>query len=194
MRRSLSTLVASCRSAPKKCGFQVQNRKIRIKVQRSLKLLLTVPADHGNRFSLGMHSGLWEFYVAKAEWGTKRVCLNCSVRFYDMLRDPILCPSCETPFDPTANLKTRRTRTATKAATVEKVAKKKEVVEEEEETEEEVAEAASEDGDSEAVVEEAETDDDDDEESESAIEDVSELGDDDVSDVIDVEGGDEETT
>ncbi len=134
--------------------------------------------------------------MAKAEWGTKRVCLNCSVRFYDMLRDPILCPACETPFDPTANLKTRRSRVATKAATADKVSKKAAVEEEEEEVEAEVEDA---DADAEEtpleddVVEDAETD--DDEESESAIEDVSELGDDDVSDVIDVEGEvDEETT
>ena len=39
--------------------------------------------------------------MAKAEWGTKRVCLSCSARFYDMMRDPIVCPECETVFDPT---------------------------------------------------------------------------------------------
>ena len=132
--------------------------------------------------------------MAKAEWGTKRVCLNCSVRFYDMLRDPILCPACETPFDPTANLKTRRTRTVAKAETAVK-ASKKEVDEDVEAEDEETVEAAI-DGDEEpdTGADDAETEDDDDEESESAIEDVSELGDDDVSDVIDVEGGDEETT
>lgn len=30
----------------------------------------------------------------KAARGTKRVCQACQVRFYDLLRDPIVCPSC----------------------------------------------------------------------------------------------------
>ena len=30
----------------------------------------------------------------KAARGTKRVCDACQVRFYDLLRDPIMCPSC----------------------------------------------------------------------------------------------------
>ncbi len=128
--------------------------------------------------------------MAKAEWGTKRVCLNCGARFYDMLRDPIICPSCETPFDPTANLKSRRGRTAAKAVEEKPV----EVVEEDEAEIEEadVVEAGIKKGDSAAVGDEAESGDDD-EESESAIEDVSELGDDDVTDVIDMEGEDETT-
>ena len=30
----------------------------------------------------------------KAARGTKRVCEGCQVRFYDLLRDPIVCPAC----------------------------------------------------------------------------------------------------
>jgi uncharacterized protein (TIGR02300 family) len=30
----------------------------------------------------------------KAMRGTKRVCAACGVRFYDLVRDPIVCPSC----------------------------------------------------------------------------------------------------
>ena len=30
----------------------------------------------------------------KAARGTKRVCDACQVRFYDLLRDPIVCPAC----------------------------------------------------------------------------------------------------
>jgi uncharacterized protein (TIGR02300 family) len=30
----------------------------------------------------------------KAARGTKRTCQACEVRFYDLLRDPIVCPSC----------------------------------------------------------------------------------------------------
>lgn len=32
--------------------------------------------------------------MAKAEWGTKRVCLNCGKPFYDLNKDPIKCPIC----------------------------------------------------------------------------------------------------
>ena len=31
---------------------------------------------------------------SKAARGTKRVCQACSVRFYDLARDPIVCPAC----------------------------------------------------------------------------------------------------
>jgi uncharacterized protein (TIGR02300 family) len=37
----------------------------------------------------------------KAERGTKRTCRNpeCGARFYDLNRDPILCPMCQTVFE-----------------------------------------------------------------------------------------------
>ena len=50
--------------------------------------------------------------MAKPEWGLKRTCLNCGVRFYDMQRDPIICPSCETIFDPMALVRPKRARAA----------------------------------------------------------------------------------
>jgi len=31
----------------------------------------------------------------KAERGTKRVCQSCSSKFYDLHRDPIVCPMCQ---------------------------------------------------------------------------------------------------
>ncbi len=60
--------------------------------------------------------------MAKPEWGAKRVCLSCGARFYDLQREPIVCPSCETPFDPEAQSKPRRARPAAKAAAVAAVA------------------------------------------------------------------------
>lgn len=36
--------------------------------------------------------------MAKADRGTKRQCLSCATKFYDLNRDPILCPSCGTQF------------------------------------------------------------------------------------------------
>jgi uncharacterized protein (TIGR02300 family) len=32
--------------------------------------------------------------ISKATRGTKRVCQSCEVRFYDLSRDPIVCPAC----------------------------------------------------------------------------------------------------
>ena len=59
---------------------------------------------------------LMEIDLAKPEWGLKRTCLNCGVRFYDMQRDPIICPSCETVFDPLALVRPKRARAAANRA------------------------------------------------------------------------------
>lgn len=37
--------------------------------------------------------------MGKPEWGAKRICPNCGVRFYDLRRDPVPCPSCGTAFE-----------------------------------------------------------------------------------------------
>jgi uncharacterized protein (TIGR02300 family) len=36
--------------------------------------------------------------VAKPELGTKRLCGNCGAKFYDLGKDPIVCPKCDTVF------------------------------------------------------------------------------------------------
>ena len=36
--------------------------------------------------------------MPKAEWGVKRTCPTCEARFYDLQRQPILCPECGTTF------------------------------------------------------------------------------------------------
>lgn len=36
--------------------------------------------------------------MAKPEWGAKRVCPSCAARFYDLMRDPVPCPSCGSVF------------------------------------------------------------------------------------------------
>jgi uncharacterized protein (TIGR02300 family) len=38
--------------------------------------------------------GTWT--VAKPELGTKRLCGNCGAKFYDLSKDPIVCPKCHT--------------------------------------------------------------------------------------------------
>jgi uncharacterized protein (TIGR02300 family) len=34
--------------------------------------------------------------MAKPELGTKRVCVSCSTRFYDLTKSPAVCPKCGT--------------------------------------------------------------------------------------------------
>jgi uncharacterized protein (TIGR02300 family) len=34
--------------------------------------------------------------VAKPDLGTKRLCGNCGAKFYDLNKDPIICPKCAT--------------------------------------------------------------------------------------------------
>ncbi len=36
--------------------------------------------------------------MPKDEWGVKRVCPHCAVRFYDLRHDPLTCPSCNSTF------------------------------------------------------------------------------------------------
>src|ERR1700730_16614495 len=132
----------------------------------------------------------WEQMVAKPEWGSKRICPSCGARYYDLLREPVICPKCAPPFDQKYAtrfvaepfLKSRRSRPA---PPVEKelepvgadeidaeVETEEAEATEEEETEEEEEEAVP--------LEEAE------EEDEELLEDASELGEDedDMAEVI----------
>ena len=54
--------------------------------------------------------------MAKAELGLKRTCLSCGMRYYDFNRTPIICPGCQTEFDPEAVIRSRRGRAAPKSA------------------------------------------------------------------------------
>jgi len=36
--------------------------------------------------------------VAKPALGTKRICSGCEAKFYDLGKDPIVCPTCETVY------------------------------------------------------------------------------------------------
>ncbi len=38
--------------------------------------------------------------MAKPELGTKRVCVSCGARFYDLARQPAVCPKCNTEQPP----------------------------------------------------------------------------------------------
>jgi uncharacterized protein (TIGR02300 family) len=116
----------------------------------------------------------------------KRLCPNCGTRYYDMRRDPIVCPHCGSPFDPEALLKTRRARAAVPAAEAVSDEEIEPDLGAEETTEPiegaEVALPGDEAEDEEEEVEEGEGED----EEEEVLEDASELGEDedDMAEVI----------
>ena len=115
--------------------------------------------------------------MAKPEWGNKRICPSCGTRYYDLLREPVICPKCSTPFDPEAFLRARRARPA---APVEKELETAGTDDIDAEVEGEELEAVSDEEEA-APLEEGE------EEEEELIEDASELGEDedDMAEVID---------
>ena len=126
--------------------------------------------------------------MAKPEWGSKRICLNCGARFYDMNREPIVCPACSTVLDPVVQNRPRRSRAAPKLAAVAPVVDPEETVVAEPDEEVEIDEGEDETVVVAAAADEEEGDEDEaEEEGESAIEDVSELGDDDMADVIETD-------
>jgi uncharacterized protein (TIGR02300 family) len=59
--------------------------------------------------------------VAKPELGTKRLCGNCGAKFYDLSKDPIVCPKCETVMTLTA-ARSRSESAAARAAAAAKPA------------------------------------------------------------------------
>lgn len=101
--------------------------------------------------------------MAKAEWGLKRVCPGCSARYYDMKKNPPVCPSCGVVFDPENLMRTRRGRgAADKRAAVAAAA-----------PEEELEDIPAAEGD---------------EPEDAVIEDAEELGEDVVDEVVEVAG------
>jgi len=116
--------------------------------------------------------------LAKPEWGTKRICPSCGARYYDLLRDPVICPKCSTPFDPEAFLRARRARPP---APVEKEIEPVGTEEVDVDLEAEEIEPVEEEEEAGVTLEESEE-----EEEEELIEDASELGEDedDMAEVI----------
>jgi uncharacterized protein (TIGR02300 family) len=125
--------------------------------------------------------------VAKREWGVKRTCTSCGARFYDLRRDPVICPKCEAVVDPLAMLRSQRSKTPAPAAP------KKPVVVEVEADDLGIEEDDLVDDD---VDDDIDLDDDVEAEEDEVLEDASELGEDkdDMFEVIEKveEGGEEE--
>lgn len=131
--------------------------------------------------------------MAKPERGVKRYCGGCGARFYDLGRDPIICPKCGVTHDPVALAKSSRSKTSSAAA--KPPPKPKPAPAEAAPAGEVSADSAEEALISDAGGGEASGDDDDDDaEEEEAVEDPSELGEDkdDMLEVIDNVAGDKE--
>ena len=58
--------------------------------------------------------------MSNPEWGIKRACPSCGIKYYDFNKNPIICPKCEFEFDPDLLLKSRKGRSiASKTEEVE---------------------------------------------------------------------------
>ena len=118
--------------------------------------------------------------MANPKWGTKRICQGCATKFYDLLKSPIICPSCGAQFDPEALLKSRRPRAAPKPDAAAKPKKPKAVPVDDDDADDDDETGNIEDAEADAVVGDAGKDED-----KGVIEDTSDLGDDDdMSDVV----------
>lgn len=125
--------------------------------------------------------------VVKPEWGIKRLCQSCGARYYDFLKSPILCPSCETQFDPEAVLKSRRSRQIAAETPRKPAPETKADDAEDEEDEEETVEDEDEDDvgveeivDTPLVVKGVDDDDDDDDDPTKIVDDDDDDDDDDL--------------
>ncbi len=54
--------------------------------------------------------------MAKPELGTKRLCGSCGAKFYDLSKDPIVCPKCGTVFQVVVPVTRARPGDASRAA------------------------------------------------------------------------------
>jgi len=144
--------------------------------------------------------------VAKPELGTKRLCGSCGAKFYDLSKDPIVCPKCDTVFEIVVPVARGRAAEAAALAAAGAAAAAAAAAAKSKEAEVEVAETADvelvslEDADAEATGKKVEGDaveGDDDlevEETEEAPFIEEQEGDDDVTDIIGEGREDEEET
>ena len=107
--------------------------------------------------------------------GLKRICMSCGMRFYDMGKTPIVCPSCNTEFTGDMKVKIKRSRAAAVIDDEDQV----EVVEAEEIEEDE----AIEEGD-EVSLDDLDEDEDDDMDEDIALDDDDiDIDEDDIDDL-----------
>ena len=74
------------------------------RIAEDLQLTLLGAAAQSRLFSSSKGKTMSTKAASKVERGTKRTCQNseCGSRFYDLGRDPIICPICNTAYSPLA--------------------------------------------------------------------------------------------
>ena len=65
--------------------------------------------------------------MAKLEWGKKRICPSCGLKYYDFNKSPITCPKCNVEFDPDLYLKSRKGKSLSSKLGVENKVDKSDV-------------------------------------------------------------------
>ena len=116
--------------------------------------------------------------MAKLEWGKKRICPSCGLKYYDLNKSPITCPTCNVEFDPDLYLKSRKGKSMSSKLGVENKVDTSDV----EDIEVETVEAS----DEELIVEDKVSDD----ETETSVEDdISFVDEDDINgeDVVSID-------
>ena len=125
--------------------------------------------------------------MAKPEWGKKRICPACNIKYYDLKKSPIICPSCGTEFDPDTYLRSRKGKSLSPKHALESNEDIPNLDDIEIETSEEVV------SDDDPILDISKDDNDNDVEVEIEIEDeISFIGDDEIGEEDDL--GDDEVT
>ncbi len=134
--------------------------------------------------------------MARPELGEKRRCLSCESKFYDLKKDPVICPSCDAVFELVALEKP----IPEVKAKVEKTDKSDDVVVKAdpdtislEDAEEDDGDTVDDDNEIPSDIPDIEVEDDDDDDDGPFLEDDDD-DDDDVSDIIHVTKDDKEDT
>jgi uncharacterized protein (TIGR02300 family) len=130
------------------------------------------------RFSSTPVNG-WRTQVVNSQLGSKRVCTTCGARFYDLNKDPIVCPKCGAENDKDAGKLKRGGKGSRSDAAKKGAAVKPAAVEDEDDLDDSLLD----------------TDDDADADDGDLMEDTSDLGedDDDMAEVMDhIETGDDD--
>ena len=106
------------------------------------------------------------------DWGTKRTCQSCASKYYDLNREPAVCPKCQTEFDPASTMRLRSDSSyKASGGRAKSIFGKASPLGQIEAAPEEAADAEAEPREEDDEAEDADRDD-------EVVEDVSELGDD----------------